>query len=398
MNKKKSSGARRSLSSTARAASSTAAASQVQLSGSMPLSDEFASLERIESHIGLMHRFKAVLHGAEDQSLSHNFSLMPASLRDTNAGRWLLEKWVLHLQDKAKWPLPPWDVAIIFYANLLSPSAFKTDITKYYPTLWTAGISFPLSRMQTTLNDAASVRAWANVYPGTPYQIIEFTPRGDQAFLIRNYVMDIPGYKCKSGLCKWRSGTIAIPMIRWVPFWAGRVPLTCISCGAAYNRSRSIHDSAGRRQMKTVFSLHLFDLCASPLRQFGPPAGFVERVLALADSSPYSASNVASTYIERYKCFLELLRDNPGTNSASDNDGSFWIRSTVPADCTGFAPPSNPGYDQTGIIRYDPVSTALPTSHRWFNLDLACSDEPYKVLQSVVPWMGWRRMATGKGR
>ena len=63
-------------------------------------------------------------------------------------------------------------------------------------------------------------------------------------------------------------------------------------------------------------------------------------------------------------------------------DQNYWIR-TIPAlGCSGFAtPPDN----RTGIIRYDPRTTADPTTAR-SDFPTNCSDEPYESLIPKLPW------------
>jgi len=41
---------------------------------------------------------------------------------------------------------------------------------------------------------------------------------------------------------------------------------------------------------------------------------------------------------------------------------------------------------KTGIVRYDPLSSTLPNSTRWFDLDITCTDESYDKLHPVAEW------------
>ena len=43
--------------------------------------------------------------------------------------------------------------------------------------------------------------------------------------------------------------------------------------------------------------------------------------------------------------------------------------------------------NQTGVIRYDSKSTALPTSSISSDVDTTCADEPAAHLVPVVPWV-----------
>ena len=62
-------------------------------------------------------------------------------------------------------------------------------------------------------------------------------------------------------------------------------------------------------------------------------------------------------------------------------DGNYWIRTIVANGCGNISTYEN----QTGIIRYDPESDALPTSTQ-ANINLTCSDPPLESLVPVVPW------------
>ena len=77
----------------------------------------------------------------------------------------------------------------------------------------------------------------------------------------------------------------------------------------------------------------------------------------------------------------------PNEKGKPPSDGNFWIR-TSKAECFGFnrATSASPGYNQTGILRYNGDSTATPTSTDWANIPVACSDEPYESLRPILPW------------
>jgi hypothetical protein len=71
----------------------------------------------------------------------------------------------------------------------------------------------------------------------------------------------------------------------------------------------------------------------------------------------------------------------PSTDPQPVEDGNYWIRTVLADDC-GIITQDNP---TTGIIRYNPGSTADPESTRWpFPTD--CSDEPYDKLVPIVRW------------
>jgi hypothetical protein len=74
------------------------------------------------------------------------------------------------------------------------------------------------------------------------------------------------------------------------------------------------------------------------------------------------------------------------TAKPQSNETNFWIR-TWKANCFRFnQTQASPHYEQTGILRYNSSSQALPSSTAWSDVSLACSDEPYSSLVPVLPW------------
>ena len=67
----------------------------------------------------------------------------------------------------------------------------------------------------------------------------------------------------------------------------------------------------------------------------------------------------------------------------AQKDGNYWIRTILSAGCGSIIDNVN----QTGVIRYDSQSTALPTSSISSNVDTTCADEPLDHLVPVVPWV-----------
>lgn len=81
---------------------------------------------------------------------------------------------------------------------------------------------------------------------------------------------------------------------------------------------------------------------------------------------------------QRYNVIVEAI---PDTYSP---DGNYWIR-TVPANgCAAFDRNHNPD-NRTGIVRYDPLSTADPSTDPW-SFAIECSDETYTSLVPVLEW------------
>jgi len=94
--------------------------------------------------------------------------------------------------------------------------------------------------------------------------------------------------------------------------------------------------------------------------------------------TPYRTNSVLIGIGQRYAVVVHAL---PSTDPQPVEDGNYWIR-TVLADQCGIITQKNP---KTGIIRYNPKSTANPNSAGW-KFPTACSDEPYDKLKPIVRW------------
>lgn len=106
---------------------------------------------------------------------------------------------------------------------------------------------------------------------------------------------------------------------------------------------------------------------------------------------PYSNTSVLIGIGQRYHVVVEA---NPIANGSQSipKDGNFWMR-TYNSHCPK---PGNlttlPGYERTGILRYNSSSTAIPTSLPWTvgsepnDVSLACSDETYSSLVPILEW------------
>ena len=80
---------------------------------------------------------------------------------------------------------------------------------------------------------------------------------------------------------------------------------------------------------------------------------------------------------QRYSVIVEAKPSAP-----AQPDGNYWIRTLLSTGCGVI-----PGYDnQTGIIRYNPKSVALPTSTLAADINFTCADAPVESLVPVVPW------------
>ncbi|KAH6855531.1 hypothetical protein B0I37DRAFT_337966 [Chaetomium sp. MPI-CAGE-AT-0009] len=225
-----------------------------------------------------------------------------------------LEEWIIKHGPGAggkNWPLPPWDVALMFYIHMLSPQRYKKDMTAEYPRLWEARVSFPLARLrQHPRNDESSQRQWEAMYPGIPYQVFEFAVDGGSPRISTKVTcaLDLHGYKCGSVHCATntrRGRTQIIPMAEWSAYrLAKRHSPACPSCKTSFSSALGGYNSTFARFCKVVFGQHVFGLWDAPLRQIG----FIERILA----EIVTVSTVQlQAYQDRYLKFLGLIKDHP---------------------------------------------------------------------------------------
>ncbi|CAI7566607.1 unnamed protein product [Penicillium manginii] len=308
----------------------------------LPENPEFSSRERVaamrapsdlvQDHLAIMRKFKRILEDAEQPgNYTHRFPPPPRGVSgQEQEGKWrvqcllmsaevrysrylrMLESWIgSHgvKTPKNEWPLPPWDVAIIFYAHLLSPFKFESDIASSFQILWRAEIEFLLARMRAVETDNASKLAWMNEYPNIPYQTVEFTPDGDHAYITAENVLDIHGYKCGSKHCKNKE-TYVIPMNEWSKYRVGRANLICPGCKTTFTNRETkpiAKPTALLEFSRVAFGFPVFDLWDSPQRQFGKQ-GLVDRILALTQ-----VQSLVSDHTFRYLKFLQLIKESKST-------------------------------------------------------------------------------------
>lgn len=98
---------------------------------------------------------------------------------------------------------------------------------------------------------------------------------------------------------------------------------------------------------------------------------------------PYNGTSVLVGIGQRYNVIVEANPEDDDGNSIK-NDGNFWIRTWVATGCG--IKPGSAGYEKTGILRYNHESSADPTSDRWEDIPMACSDEEYGSLHPILPW------------
>lgn len=99
---------------------------------------------------------------------------------------------------------------------------------------------------------------------------------------------------------------------------------------------------------------------------------------------PYRNTSILIGIGQRYNVVVEANPLNRSSPIASD--GNYWIRTEI-ADCFVNSDPGNPGYDQVAVLRYNASSTSDPTTKKWDDIALKCSDETYTSLNPVYPWI-----------
>ncbi|KAI9719092.1 MAG: hypothetical protein M1812_003722 [Candelaria pacifica] len=97
---------------------------------------------------------------------------------------------------------------------------------------------------------------------------------------------------------------------------------------------------------------------------------------------PYVTDHVLVGIGQRYHVVVDANPKLP--NGQPDNRTEFWIRTIPAVNCASFELGGLPD-ERQGIVYYDPISKAYPTTPRTFT-DLDCSDEPYDKLVPVLPW------------
>ncbi|KAJ6048035.1 hypothetical protein N7460_004182 [Penicillium canescens] len=274
----------------------------------LPVNPEFGSRERIGDHLAIMRKFKRILEDAERPGRhAHRFPPPPPGVSgQEQEGKWRVQ--CLLMSAEVRYSR---DVAIIFYAHLLSPFKFQSDIvSSFWMLWWKAEIEFPLARMCAINTDNASKLAWMYQYPNIPYQTVEFTPTGDHAYITAENVMDIHGYRCGSKHCKKKA--YVIPMTEWSKYRVGRAKLTCPGCKTTFT-NRETKPETLHEFSRAMFGFPVFNLWDSPQRQFGKQ-GLVDRILALTQvQSLIPVQGLIPDHTSRYIKFLQLIKESKCT-------------------------------------------------------------------------------------
>ena len=97
---------------------------------------------------------------------------------------------------------------------------------------------------------------------------------------------------------------------------------------------------------------------------------------------PYYNTSIFIGIGQRYNVIVEAKPDG----DINDTEGNFWIRTSTPPRFCGVAQDPVKQTNQTGILRYNNRSTALPNSLPWRGVSVKCSDETYTSLRPKIPW------------
>ncbi|KAJ4147136.1 hypothetical protein LMH87_001683 [Akanthomyces muscarius] len=307
-----------------------------------PEQAEFSSPERLANHISLMRKLKGIVHYARYPG--RDASLFPAPPAGCNgeeqAAQWRLQSILMNAE--VRYPMylkllesrmlqsrrnrrrqepdlvvPPWDVAIVFYAHMLAPFNYRRDINQLFPKIWKGRAEFPIARMLASDHDDASEAAWSRMYPSTPYRVLTLNDKAVSISSSTYNAVDIR-YYCSSAACKAEPARV-IRMADWVKYRIGTAGLACPSCRTVLPRSKRGAKDAVLQDSQGIFGMPIFNLWDSPLRQFCKD-GFVDRVLAL----PPLPSNA----VERYLRFLQLIKETGETCAGYDGETlghQIWI-------------------------------------------------------------------------
>lgn len=99
---------------------------------------------------------------------------------------------------------------------------------------------------------------------------------------------------------------------------------------------------------------------------------------------PYYNTSVLVGVGQRYNVIVEANPLMYNHTSPLPTNGNYWIR-TYEIACGGPVTVSD-GYERNGILRYDSLSAADPSSQPWQNVSQSCADETYTSLHPILPW------------
>lgn len=95
---------------------------------------------------------------------------------------------------------------------------------------------------------------------------------------------------------------------------------------------------------------------------------------------PYKTDHIVVGIGQRYHVIVHAnpLKDAPGDN--------YWMRTSVAANCSAFAPTRSLPDERTGIVRYNASSPYDPLTKKEKEFERKCRDEPYNMLKPILKW------------
>jgi hypothetical protein len=100
---------------------------------------------------------------------------------------------------------------------------------------------------------------------------------------------------------------------------------------------------------------------------------------------PYQSKSILIGIGQRYNVIVEAAPLNTPDTGKLDPEGNYWIRTEI-APCFFSNQPGSPGYEKTGILRYNSESKAYPTSDAWDKVPADCKDEDPQKLVPIFQW------------
>ena len=108
---------------------------------------------------------------------------------------------------------------------------------------------------------------------------------------------------------------------------------------------------------------------------------------------PYKNQSILIGIGQRYNVIVEAKPQLTPDTGLLAPDGNYWIRTQV-APCFQMQKGSD-GYEKTGILRYNNLSTAYPTTQPWKKVPTTCRDEDYEKLHPILQWQVQRPPVNG---
>jgi FtsP/CotA-like multicopper oxidase with cupredoxin domain len=105
-----------------------------------------------------------------------------------------------------------------------------------------------------------------------------------------------------------------------------------------------------------------------------------------APIQPYKNQSILVGIGQRYNVIVEAKPLDIEETGPPAADGNYWIRTQVAPCFRGASRKRTEGYERTGILRYNPLSTAYPTTEAWKKVPTTCRDEDFEKLNPILCW------------